>query len=323
MKAAVYTQYGPPEVVQITEVPLPKLQANSICVRVCYSTVNRTDCGFRSAQHVISRLFSGLFKPRCKILGCEFSGEVVSIGSKVSTFKVGDRVFGYDDTYFGGHAEYKVISSLAAVAPMPAGLDYAQAACLLEGSHYALCQIRSARVQPGHTVLVYGASGAIGSAAVQLLKHMGAYVVGVSDQAGIQSIKDLGADVLIDYTQQDFKSTKQKFDFILDAVGKLSFRICKPLLKYKGIYISTELGKGFENILLSLSTHLSKKKKVLFPIPTIKQEDVFYLRRLAETAAFRPLMDRSYTLDQIVEAYTYVETGQKKGNVLLKLTQSR
>ncbi len=317
MKAAIYTKYGPPEVVSLAEIPTPVPGAEDVLVRVYATTVNRTDCGFRSAQYFISRLFSGLFAPKNKVLGCEFSGVVESVGPKVQNFKPGDRVFGYDDNHFGGHAEYKVIDQNSAIALIPDNLSFTEAAPLTEGSHYALCNIRVAKVKKDHQVLVYGATGAIGSAAVQLLKHLGAYVVAVAGTAHVERVRALGANEVIDYQTQDFTQTPHRFDFIFDAVGKSSFRQCKPLLKTKGIYISTELGKRSINLLLALTTPLSGGKKLLFPLPFMRREDILYLKELAGQGSFKALIDRVYALEQITEAYRYVETEQKLGNVVV------
>jgi len=319
MRAAVYTRYGGPEVVSIMDIPIPSPQSNEVLIRVYASTVNRTDCGFRSAEYFISRLFSGLFKPKNKVLGCEFAGIVEAVGCEVTQFKVGSRVFGYDDERFGGHAEYKVIREDKALALIPDEMDFVTAAALTEGSHYALSNIRAAKVDSGHCVLVYGATGAIGSAAVQLLKHFGAFVEAVCNSKNMPLVQSLGADEVVDYQSQDFTETTHRFDFIFDAVGKSSFGACKPLLKANGIYISTELGKGSENIWLALTTRFGNGKKVRFPLPLMKKEDVLYLRDLAQQATFRPVIDKSYALTDIVEAYRYVETGQKTGNVILNI----
>ncbi|RPD39760.1 NAD(P)-dependent alcohol dehydrogenase [Chitinophaga barathri] len=321
MKAAIYTRYGPPEVVTIRNINKPSPRHNEILVKVHATTVNRTDCGFRSAQYFVSRLFSGLFAPRNKVLGCEFAGEVMETGASVSAFKAGDRVFGYDDAAFGSHAEYKIIPQTGAMAVIPAGMSYAGAAPLTEGSHYALFNIRAAGVKKGDKVMVYGATGAIGSAAVQLLKHFGAYVVAVAGTSHLSLVSSLGADEVIDYQTQDFTQTAHRFDFIFDAVGKRSFGECKPLLKQKGIYISTELGKRSENIFLALTTPITGKKRVLFPLPVIRKEDVLFLQRLAESGEFKPLIDREYPFDNIVDAYRFVETGQKTGNVVIRITE--
>lgn len=319
MKAAVYNRYGGPEVVSVLDVAVPVPKDHEVLVKVYAGTVNRTDTGFRSAEYVVSRLFSGLFRPKVRVLGCEFAGEIVALGKGVHSYKVGDRVFGYDDSSFGGHAEYKVISEEGAMALIPNGMDYVQAAALTEGSHYALGNIRAAQVNKGDIVLVYGATGAIGSAAVQLLKHFGAYVVAVGGTANMGLVHSLGADEVLDYQTQDFTKTAHRFDFVFDAVGKSSFGECKPLMKPQGIYISTELGKGWENIWLALTTPLKKGKKVLFPLPTMRKEDAQYLRDLAEQGWFRPVIDRQYSLDEIVEAHRYAETGQKTGNVIVAM----
>jgi len=302
MKAAVYRYYGSPDVVHIAEIPTPTPKPNEVLVRVHAGTVNRTDCGFRSAEYFISRLFSGLFRPKHKVLGCEFAGVVEAVGNEVTGFKAGNRVFGYDDDHFGGHAEYKVIREDKALALIPDGLDFATAAALTEGSHYALSNIRAEKVGKGDKVLVYGATGAIGSVAVQLLKHFGAYVVAVCNTRNVGLVKSLGADEVVDYQTQDFTVISHRFDFVFDAVGKSSFGQCKPLMKDKGIYISTELGKGSENIWLALTTRFGRGKRVLFPLPLMKKEDVLYLRELAEQGSFKPVIDRSYALDDIVEA---------------------
>ncbi|GGC22068.1 NADPH:quinone oxidoreductase [Parapedobacter defluvii] len=317
MKAMVYTRYGPPEVVQLQEVNLPTVKTNEVRIKIRATTVNRTDCGFRSANYFISRFFSGLLKPKINILGCEFAGEIESVGRDVSNFKPGDRVFGYDDTRFGGHGEYKVMAASGALATIPEGMEYTVAAALTEGSHYALGNIRAARIKQGDTVMVYGATGAIGSAAVQLLKHFGAYVVAVSNTKNVGLVASLGADEVIDYQTQNFTETTHRFNFIFDAVGKRSFRQCKPLLKSKGVYISTELGKNSENIGLALFTPMSGGRKVLFPLPTISRDDVLLIRELASLGSFTPVIDRTYPLEQLVEAYRYTETGQKTGNVVI------
>jgi NADPH:quinone reductase-like Zn-dependent oxidoreductase len=317
MKAAVYMKYGPPEVVQIAEIDKPIPKENEVLVKVYASTVNRTEAGFRSAEYVVSRFWSGIFKPKFHVLGCEFAGIIESLGANVSQFKVGDKVFGYDDEKFGGHAEYICVAENSAITTIPKGYNFMDAAPLSEGSHYALNNIRAAKVKAGQHVLVYGATGAIGSAAVQLLKHFGAHVTAVCGTLQVDLVKRLGADAVVDYQTQDFTKTETKFDFVFDAVGKSSFGQCKPLMTSKGIYISTELGKGGENIFFALFTPLWGGKKVLFPIPVMDKGIIEFIRDLAENGEFKPVIDRNYSLDQIVEAYKYVETGQKIGNVVL------
>lgn len=321
MKAAVHTKYGPPEVVKVLEVEKPIPDDNEVLIKVFASTVNRTDCGFRSAEYFISRFWSGLLKPKYNTLGCEFAGLIEEVGKNVSLFKKGDKVFGYNDSRFGGHAEYLTINENDALSIIPQNINYETAAAITEGAHYALCDIRAAKVKPEQNVLVYGATGAIGSAAVQLLKYFETNVTAVCNTKSVDIVKSLGADTVIDFQTQDFTNTEQRFDFIFDAVGKSSFKKCKPILKEKGIYISTELGKNAENIFYALVTPLLGGKKVLFPLPTITKEDINFLKELVEAGKFRPVIDRKYSLEQIVEAYKYVETGQKTGNVVINVTQ--
>jgi NADPH:quinone reductase-like Zn-dependent oxidoreductase len=319
MKAAVYREYGPPAVIKLMEVPKPIPKSEEVLIRVYAATVNRTDAGFRSAEYFISRFWSGLLRPNYPILGCEFAGIIEEVGEKVTLFKAGDKVFGYNDKSFGGHGEYVTMNQNEAMATLPENLSFEEAAPLTEGAHYAMNCIKAAKVESGQHVMVYGATGAIGTAAVQLLKNLGAIVTAVGNTKNVTLIESLGADTVIDYQTQDFTQTNHLFHFIFDAVGKSSFGQCKPLLTENGIYISTELGKNGENIFYALTTPFRGKKKVLFPIPTISKEDVIFLKELVEKGRYKPVIDRQYTLDRIVEAYRYVETGQKTGNVVLKM----
>lgn len=319
MKAAVHTVYGPPDVVKIKEVEIPVPNDNEVLVKVYASTVNRTDCGFRSAEYFVSRFWSGLFKPKYQTLGCEFAGMIEAIGKNVKSLHVGDKVFGYNDQKFGGHAEYLIIGEDEGIVTMPEEISYEEAAPITEGSHYALSIIRAAKVIPGQDVLIYGATGAIGSSAVQLVKYFGATVTAVCNTKNLELVKSLGADVVIDYMKEDFTKTDQKFDFAFDAVGKSSYKQCKPLLKDKGIYISTELGKNSENVFLALVTPMFGGKRVLFPIPPFNKEIILFLRELVITGKFKPVIDRKYPLSEIVEAYKYVETAQKTGNVVITI----
>lgn len=319
MKAAVHTRYGSPEVVSIHEIPVPTPKPDEVLIKVHASTVNRTDCGFRSAEYVISRLFSGLFKPKQTTLGNEFAGEIASIGSAVKRYRSGDKVFGYNDQQFGAHAECMVMPETGAMATMPAGMDFTTAAALTEGSHYALVDIRAAGVKQGDEVLVYGATGAIGSAAVQLLKYFGARVTAVCATPHVPVVQTLGADEVIDYLQEDYTAKSQRYDFVFDAVGKSSFGQAKKVLKQNGIYISTELGKNGENVWRFLTTKFGSGPRLLFPLPIASQQDVEFLKTLASAGHFKPLIDRIYPLDQIVEAYRYVESRQKLGNVIIQI----
>jgi len=319
MKAAIYTKYGPPEVVSVVEIDNPQPGSKEVLIKIHACTVNRTDSGFRSAEYFVSRFWSGLFKPRTKVLGNEFAGEIAAVGGEVTRFRIGDRVFGYDDSRFGAHAEYKVIAESGTLYTMPEHLAYHDVVPSTEGAHYALSNIRAAKVKAGDHVLVNGATGAIGSAAVQLLRYFGTHVTAVCATPHIELVKQLGAEMVIDYLTDDFTRTDRKFDFIFDAVGKSSFGRCKPLLKKKGIYVSTELGKNGENIPLALITPVFGGRKVIFPIPTFSMDDMRFLQELVSRGDFKPVIDRHYPLDQIVEAYRYVETGQKIGNVVIKL----
>jgi len=317
MKAAVYTNYGPPEIVKITSVNKPVPKDNEVLIKVHASTVNRTDCGFRSANYFIVRFFSGLFRPKNKVLGCEYAGQIEAIGKNVTSFKIGDRVFGYNDATFGAHAEYVIVKEDSAISTIPSDIEYDRAAAITEGAHYALCDIRAAKITAGQNVLVNGATGAIGSAAVQIIKHLGATVTAVCATKHMDLVTSLGANKVIDYTKEDFTQLQEKFDVIFDAVGKSSYGKCKPLLKSKGIYMSTELGYMSLNPFLALITPIFGGKKLLFPIPTSSKQDVEFLKQLVVNKEFNPVIDKKYPLEQIVEAYTYVETGQKTGNVII------
>lgn len=322
MKAILHTRYGPPEVLQLAKAPKPTPKDNEMLIKIHATTVNRTDCGFRSAEYFISRFFSGLFRPKNQILGNEFAGEIVEAGKSVTTFQVGERVFGYNDLTFGAHAQYMVMPENGPLATIPEGFSFEEAAPITEGGHYALCDIRAAKVTSGQKVLVNGATGAIGSAAVQLCRYFGAEVTAVCATPHMQLVKSLGAKTVIDYTKDDFTKIGEQFDFVFDAVGKSSFGKCKPILKRKGIYISTELGKGGQNPFLALITPLLGGKKLLFPLPTISKQDVLFLKELVESGQFKPVIDRKYPLEQMVEAAKYVETGQKIGNVVVTVSHT-
>jgi NADPH:quinone reductase-like Zn-dependent oxidoreductase len=318
MRAAVRTSYGPPDVVRVAEVDKPAARDGEVLVRVHATTVNRTDCGVRAARPFFYRLFIGLLRPRATVLGTEFAGEVEAVGAGVTSFEVGDRVFGFEGARFGAHAEYLAMPETGLLATIPADLSYEQAAPSSEGSQYALSLIRNAKVGRGQDVLVYGATGAIGSAAVQLLKHLGANVTAVCGTEHVDLVKGLGADRVVDYTAEDFTRDEQTYDVVLDAVGKSSFGRCRRLLRPRGVYLSTDLGPLSQNPFLALLTPLFGRRRVMFPIPKRADRELARdLRELVESGAFRPLVDRRYPLDQIVEAYRYVESGRKVGNVVI------
>ena len=317
MQAAVQTRYGSPDVVRIVEVDRPIIGAADVLVQVRATTVNRTDCASRAAKPFFMRLFTGLIKPRVTILGNEFAGVVLEVGRDVTAFSIGDDVFGYNEGPFGAHAQYLAIPADGSLATMPANLTYVEAAPSTEGSHYALAQIRGARVTGGQDVLVYGATGAIGSAAVQLLKSLDVNVTAVCDTASMDLVTGLGADRVVDYTTTDFTADDHTYDAVLDSVGKTSFGQCRSLLKPAGTYISSELGPHAQNLFLALISPLQRGRRVRFPIPRHDQKMMEYVRGLLESGEFKPVIDRTYPLDRIVEAYRYVDTGRKLGNVVL------
>ena len=317
MRAAVHTTYGPPDVVQILDVPRPTTKDNELLIKVHATTVNRTDCGYRMAKPFILRAFTGLTKPRRRVLGTEFAGVVAAVGGRVTSFQVGDRVFGYCEGRFGAHAEYMAIAENGLLATIPSEMSFEDAAPATEGSHYALAFIRTGKVRSGQDVLVYGATGGIGSAAVQLVNALGASVTAACAGEYSDLVKGLGADRVIDYTATDFTKDAQRYDVVMDAVGKSTFGRCKPLLKPNGIYLSSELGPFGQNLMLPLVTSLRPGRKVKFPFPKDDPGMARHIKELMESGAFKPVIDRRYPLDRIVDAYRYVESGQKIGNVVI------
>jgi NADPH:quinone reductase-like Zn-dependent oxidoreductase len=319
MRAAVRDRYGPPEVVRVAEVGKPVPKDGELLVKVHATTVNRTDSGVRAAKPFLYRLVMGLRRPRVTVLGNEFAGEVEAVGSGVSSFGPGDRVFGFSPNRFGAHAEYLAFPERGSVATIPAGLTYEQAAPGTEGAHYALSMIRTAGAQPGQDVLVNGATGAIGSAAVQLLAHLGARVTAVCPPAHKDLVMGMGAERVIDHTAEDFTRDPHTYDVVMDAAAKSSFARCRRLLRPKGVYLASDLGPLSQNPVMALVTPLFGGRTVRFPIPVERDPAAAmrHLRDLMESGAFKPLIDRSYPLDQIVDAYRYVETGQKVGNVVI------
>ena len=317
MKAAVHTTYGPPSVVRISEVAPPSPGQAEVLIKVHATTVNRTDCAYRGGKPFLARVAYGPFKPRATTLGNEFAGRITAVGVGVTEFAVGDRVFGYSEGPFGAHAEYLAMRANGPMATMPADSTYERMAPAFEGAHYALSTINSTQILSGHRVLVYGATGGIGSAAVQLLRNLGVEVTAVCRAEHIELVRQLGADRVIDL--QNFPADEHTYDVVIDAVGKSSFGACRHLLAPRGVYVSSELGPYSQNPFLALTTPLLRGKKVKFPIPTQNQEMVRYFKGLIESGRFAPLIDRTYPLEQIVEAYEYVETGQKIGNVVISV----
>ena len=326
MKASIYKNYGSPDVLEYCEVEAPVPKGDELLIKVHAATVNRTDCAMLRAKPYIMRLFTGLMKPKRQILGTDFSGCIEAVGDKVTNVKAGDKIFGFNDLGVSSHAQYLTISAHEALALIPENTSYEKAAASLEGVHYAYNFINKVTLKYGDTVLVNGATGAIGSALVQLLTYFGAQVIAVCDGKHAELMKTLGATKTIDFTKEVFTQTNEKYQFVFDAVGKSSFTKCKPILAKKGIYISSELGYRAQNIFYALFTPIicmipgfRSNKKVVFPIPTNRKASVLLIKQLIEEGKFDALIDKSYSLEETSEAFRYVETGQKIGNVILKI----
>ena len=324
MKAVIYTQYGSPDVLHLADVQKPVPKANEVLIKVHAATVNRTDCGFLRGEPFMVRFFSGIFKPTNTILGNEFAGVVEAVGKNDSPFKIGDRVFGFSGKTFGAHAEYITAQNDGPIAVMPAQMTFDETVPCTEAMHYAWNDIRTAQVKSGQKVLIYGATGAIGSAAVQLVKSLGAYVTAVGNTKNMDLVRLLGADEVIDYLKEDFTKSGAVYDFIFDAVGKSSFGACRHMLKPGGIYCSTDLGPFAQNPFLalwcSLFGSISDGKKVIFPLPVNTKKDVLFFKELMERGTLRPVIDRRYPLEQTAEAFRYVELGEKTGNVVITVS---
>jgi NADPH:quinone reductase-like Zn-dependent oxidoreductase len=317
MRAAVHEVYGPPEVVSVRDVPRPEIGSDELLVMVRATTVNRTDCHYRSATPFPMRFLSGLRRPKVSILGTEFAGQVAAVGAAVSSFAVGERVFGYVEGRFGAHAEYLAVRASGLVARIPERLSFEEAAPGTEASHYALSHLRKAGVTSGHEVLVYGASGGIGSAAVQLAKALGATVTAVCATNGLGMVASLGPDRVVDYTSEDFTRDEQRYDLVFDAWGMLPFATTKHLIKPSGIFMSTGPGPHLQNLYRLPLQPLVRGRRVVFAPPKFDAEMLQYLAGLLADGRLTPMIDRRYTLEEIVEAYRFVETGQKLGNVVI------
>jgi NADPH:quinone reductase-like Zn-dependent oxidoreductase len=316
MKAAVRSSYGSPEVLKIKELELPVPGDNEILIRVHAATISRTDCGILLGRPFPLRLFTGLHKPKSQITGCDFAGEVAETGKKVKAFSKGDRVMGFSGMVpCGSHAQYLVIDENKPIR-IPANLSYEIAAACMEGAFYANCGINNLLPVKGKDVLVNGATGAIGSATVQLLKYHGAHVTAVCAGENFPLVKFFRADRMIDYEKQDFTKETNNYDIIIDAVGKSSFSKCKKLLKANGVYTSTD---GFINIFLALMTKLTGGKKVLFSPPKDLQAGLTFITDLAAQGKFHPVIDRRYSIEFISDAYEYVASGKKVGSVILDM----
>lgn len=314
MRAVVHRTYGPPEVLALEEIEQPTPDDGEVLVRVHATTVNRTDCGFRRPRPFFVRLFSGLVRPRHRVLGTEFAGTVEAVGQEVTGFQVGDEVFGVNADRFGAHAELLCVREKAQIAIKPAGVSFEEAAAVCDGAILALTCLRAGDVQPGRRVLIYGASGSIGTAGVQLAKHMGAEVTAVCNTPNVEVVRSLGADEVIDYMQEDFAANGETYDLVFDAVGKISLGRCRASLRRGGVYIGTDLGYLWQNPFLALVS-----RRVKFPIPRYRKEEVVLIKGLMEQGSYRAVIDRRYPLEDVVEATRYVETEQKTGNVVLTI----
>ncbi len=325
MKAIVATQYGSPEVLQLTEVEKPTPKENEILVRVHATTVNAGDSRMRSFTvpplfWLPARIALGFSKPKNPILGMELAGEVEAVGKDVTRFKVGDPIFA-STTYaanFGAHAEYKCLPADGAVVIKPNNMSYEEAATLAIGANTALFFLRKGNIQPGQKVLIYGAAGSVGTFAVQLAKYFGAEVSAVCSTGNVALVQALGADKVIDYTQEDFTQNGERYDVTFDVVGKTTFAQCKNSLTPKGVYLHTVMVlpeiKGWWYA-------MTTGRQVIGGTATARSEDLVFLKELVETGQLKAVIDRRYTLEQMVEAHRYVDQGHKKGNVVIKVTE--
>jgi len=321
MKAIVYTKYGPPEVLQLKEVEKPSPKDNEVLIRIYTTTVGPPECVFRSGDSFSAKLISGLRKPKNTVLGSELAGEIEAVGKDVKLFKKGDQVFGTIAPNSGAHAEYICMPEEGALAIKPVNMTHEEAAGVCDGALTALPFLKKANIQSGQKVLINGASGSVGTFAVQLAKYFGAEVTGVCSTKNLELVKSLGADKVIDYTKEDFTKTDQTYDIIFDAVGKSSFSHCKRSLNKKGIYLSTVLRLAL--IRQMLWTKI-RSKKALFVATGIrpiseKTEHLIFLKELIELGKIKSFIDRSYPLEQIAEAHRYVEKGHKRGNVIITM----
>jgi NADPH:quinone reductase-like Zn-dependent oxidoreductase len=320
MRAVVHDRYGGPEVLRLDDVERPVPGDDEVLVKVHTTTVNRTDCGFRQGKPLFVRAFSGVRRPRFRILGNELAGVVEAVGPAVTEFAPGARVFGVDQSRFGTHAEFACLLERAPLATMPEGMSFEEGAAVCDGLILARTCLRPARLGPGQRILIYGASGSIGTAGVQLARHLGAHVTAVCNTANLDVVRSLGPDEVIDYTEDDFTGNGETYDVIFDAVGKHAFGRCRGSLARGGQYIVTDFGPRGQNPFLVLTTAVTSRfgtRRVRMPLPRYSKEHVLFLKGLIEAGEYRAVIDRTYPLEQVVEATRYVETEQKTGNVVL------
>ncbi len=320
MRAAVYFQYGPPEVLQLKDVEKPTPKKNEILLKIKATAVNSGDWRLRKADPFAVRFIFGLIRPKINILGSVFSGVVESVGEEVKHFKVGDNVFGHTDMSLGSYAEYKCLPENASITLKPENISHNEAAVIPFGGVTALHFIKKAMIKPGQKVLVVGASGAVGTAAVQLAKSFGADVTGVCSTANIALVHSIGADKVIDYTKEDFNKNGETYDVIFDAVKAISVSRCIKSLNKNGRLILS--AAGMSEMLQGLWISMTSNKKVMTGVINHKATDIIFLKELIEKNKFKPVIDRTYPLEQIAEAHAYVEKGHKKGNVVITMSQN-
>jgi NADPH:quinone reductase-like Zn-dependent oxidoreductase len=317
MRAVVHDRYGPPEVLRLAEIEQPVPKEDEVLVKVHASTVTRTDCGFRAADPFFTRVFLGLRRPKRKITGMELAGVIEAVGAAVTDLEVGDEVFGIKS---GANAEYVCVRESGVIARKPTGMTFEEAAAVCDGALLALSCLRPADPRSGRSIVVYGASGSIGTAAVQLAKYFEADVTAVSNTKNVELVRSLGADAVIDYQHEDFTKNGKTYDVIFDAVGKHSFRRCRHSLKSGGIFITTDLGFMWHAPLVAVLTRWVGDKRGTLGVGRYRKEDVLLLKELIEAGRYRAVIDRRYPLDEVVEATKYVETQQKTGNVVLTVS---
>jgi len=318
MKAVVHDRYGSPDVLRVADVERPVPKDDEVLVRVHASTVTRGDAmGVRSREYMFARVFTGIRRPRRTTFGTEFAGVVEGTGVDVTEFQIGDEVFGIQG---GASAEYVAVRESGAIARTPAGLTFEEAAAVPEGSLLALTCLQPAFPLQGKRVLVYGAAGSVGTSAVQLLAHhFEADVTGVCDTKDVEIVRSLGAGEVIDRFEQDFTKNGETYDVVFDAVGKHSFRRCRRSLASGGVYVTMDLGFMYHVPLLSLVTRLVGSRRAKVGIGRYRKDDLLLVRELLQQGKYRPVIDRTYALDHVVEATRYVESGRKTGNVVLRV----
>ncbi len=316
-KAALRDKYGPPETIRIEAIPLSPLKNHQALVRVQATTINRTDQGVLRGKPFVFRFFTGMPHPKIKVLGTDFSGEIIEKGKDFKGFEIGDRVMGFRDEGLGSQAELLKVDSNVAMVKIPETIDFEKAAASLEGFHYAYTYFKAARNPK--KIFINGGTGAIGSAAIQIFKANGSMVSASSGKKHLDQIKSLGADHVFNYENLDFKSLSKDYDVFLDSVGKLNFKIAKQILKPRGIYMSSELGPYKESLFLPLLTRLRKGKIMKFPIPKNIQESIETAAIYLQEGKIHPLIERTYSLQEIKKAYQHMESGEKIGNLILDL----